>query len=235
MPTIDKIQVQGTTYDINLPATAKPSISSLTVTGNLTVSGTANLSVVTFTNSAATGVVGSITAVAAGIILSNTRFIGIMARQLSISALTLSLQQGSNTYSLPNKSGTVALTSDISGIKLYHYCFRSDKISSSSPIVLTGAFAIDFYSEINLNVNAGDTLTNTELDTKLAQIKFNGCFPAKGYGLAQNKPYLIFAVEFKDGELEKARGIYVDTYEDTYTFVINVNYNYTCLIADKIL
>ena len=61
--------------------------------------------VVTFTNSAATGVVGSITAAAAGIILSNTRFIGIMARQLSISALLLSLQQGSNTYSLPNKSG----------------------------------------------------------------------------------------------------------------------------------
>ena len=61
--------------------------------------------VVNFTNSAATGVVGSITAAAAGIILSNTRFIGIMARQLSISALTLSLQQGSNTYSLPNTAG----------------------------------------------------------------------------------------------------------------------------------
>ena len=46
MATIDKIQVQGTTYDINLPATASPTISSLTITGNLTVSGTANLSVV---------------------------------------------------------------------------------------------------------------------------------------------------------------------------------------------
>lgn len=46
MPTIDKIQVQGTTYDINLPATASPTISSLTITGNLTVSDTANLSVV---------------------------------------------------------------------------------------------------------------------------------------------------------------------------------------------
>ena len=70
--------------------------------------------VVTFTNSV-TGVVGSITAATAGIILSNTRVIEIRARQFSISALTLSLQQGSNTYSLPNKSGTIALTSDIQG------------------------------------------------------------------------------------------------------------------------
>ena len=69
--------------------------------------------VVNFTNSAATGVVGSITAAAAGIILSNTRVIEMRARQFSISALTLSLTQGSNTYSLPNKSGTIALTSDI--------------------------------------------------------------------------------------------------------------------------
>lgn len=43
---IDKIDVGGAEYEINLPDTATPTISSLTVTGNLTCSGTANLSVI---------------------------------------------------------------------------------------------------------------------------------------------------------------------------------------------
>lgn len=43
MANIDKIRVNGTSYNINLPTTATPSIASLTVTGDLTVSGTANL------------------------------------------------------------------------------------------------------------------------------------------------------------------------------------------------
>ena len=43
---IDKINVGGADYEINLPTTATPTISSLTITGNLTVSGTANLSVI---------------------------------------------------------------------------------------------------------------------------------------------------------------------------------------------
>ena len=43
---IDKIKVGTVSYDINLPTTATPSITSLTVTGNLTVKGTSNLSVV---------------------------------------------------------------------------------------------------------------------------------------------------------------------------------------------
>lgn len=46
MAKIDKIQVGTTSYEINLPTTATPSITSLTVTGNLTVSGTTNLSVI---------------------------------------------------------------------------------------------------------------------------------------------------------------------------------------------
>lgn len=46
MAKIDKIQVGTTSYEINLPTTATPEISSLTITGNLTVEGTANLSVV---------------------------------------------------------------------------------------------------------------------------------------------------------------------------------------------
>lgn len=46
MAKIDKIQVGTTSYEINLPTTATPEISSLTVTGNLTVEGTSNLSVV---------------------------------------------------------------------------------------------------------------------------------------------------------------------------------------------
>lgn len=43
---IDKINVGGVPYEINLPTSATPSITSLTITGNLTVSGTSNLSVV---------------------------------------------------------------------------------------------------------------------------------------------------------------------------------------------
>ena len=40
---IDKINVGGADYEINLPTTATPSIASLTITGNLTVNGTSNL------------------------------------------------------------------------------------------------------------------------------------------------------------------------------------------------
>lgn len=40
---IDKVNVNGTSYDIDLPSTATPSITSLTVTENLTVSGTSDL------------------------------------------------------------------------------------------------------------------------------------------------------------------------------------------------
>lgn len=40
MAKIDKIQVGTTSYEINLPTTATPSIASLTVTGDLKVSGT---------------------------------------------------------------------------------------------------------------------------------------------------------------------------------------------------
>ncbi len=43
---IDKIQVGTVSYDINLPTSATPSITSLTVTGDLTVEGTSNLSVI---------------------------------------------------------------------------------------------------------------------------------------------------------------------------------------------
>ena len=36
---IDKINVGGTVYDINLPTTATPSIASLTISENLTLNG----------------------------------------------------------------------------------------------------------------------------------------------------------------------------------------------------
>ena len=54
---IDKINVSGADYEINLPTTATPSISSLTVTGNLTCSGTANLSVISFTSRSEAGLI----------------------------------------------------------------------------------------------------------------------------------------------------------------------------------
>ena len=54
MAKIDKIQVGTTSYEINLPTTATPEISSLTITGNLNVEGTSNLSVISFINSTAT-------------------------------------------------------------------------------------------------------------------------------------------------------------------------------------
>lgn len=40
---IDKINVGGADYEINLPTTATPSIASLNISGNLTVNGTSNL------------------------------------------------------------------------------------------------------------------------------------------------------------------------------------------------
>lgn len=43
MAKIDKINVGGADYEINLPTTATPSIASLTITGNLTVEGTSSL------------------------------------------------------------------------------------------------------------------------------------------------------------------------------------------------
>ena len=47
---ISVIKVKGTEYEINLPTTATPSITSLTVTGDLTVSGTANLTSISSNN-----------------------------------------------------------------------------------------------------------------------------------------------------------------------------------------
>ena len=43
MAKIDKINVGGTEYEINLPTTATPSIASLNISGNLNVDGTSNL------------------------------------------------------------------------------------------------------------------------------------------------------------------------------------------------
>lgn len=43
---IDKIKVKGVYYDINLPTDATPSITSLTLSGGLTVDGTSNLAAV---------------------------------------------------------------------------------------------------------------------------------------------------------------------------------------------
>lgn len=43
---IDKINVKGAYYDINLPIDATPSIQSLTISGDLTADGTSNLAAV---------------------------------------------------------------------------------------------------------------------------------------------------------------------------------------------
>ena len=56
---IDKINVNGTSYDIDLPSTATPSITSLTVTGNLTVSGTSDLADINCTGLTCSGQVTS--------------------------------------------------------------------------------------------------------------------------------------------------------------------------------
>ena len=46
MAKIDTINVAGTPYEIDLPSTATPSITSLTVNGDLIVKGTADLKVI---------------------------------------------------------------------------------------------------------------------------------------------------------------------------------------------
>lgn len=56
---IDKINVNGTSYDIDLPLTATPSITGLTVTGNLTVSGTSDLADINCTGLTCSGQVTS--------------------------------------------------------------------------------------------------------------------------------------------------------------------------------
>ena len=72
MANIEKIRVGETDYNIRVPDGSSLSLSSLTVTGNLTVSGTANLSVINFTNSAG-GQVGTISAAASGFLFSGAR------------------------------------------------------------------------------------------------------------------------------------------------------------------
>lgn len=44
MPTINQIKIGSATYDIALPNTAQQTLSGLTVNGDATVTGTANLS-----------------------------------------------------------------------------------------------------------------------------------------------------------------------------------------------
>lgn len=59
MASINKINVNGASYDIDLPSTATPSITSLTVTGNLTVTGTSDLADINCTGLTCSGQVAA--------------------------------------------------------------------------------------------------------------------------------------------------------------------------------
>ena len=112
MATIDKIQVQGTTYDINLPATASPTISSLTITGNLTVSGIAGLSVVSSNTSLS--LQGGVVTISS--LSTNGAFINVTSSLLAMVGNPIIFMPNNRyTISVPNKSGTIALLSDIPG------------------------------------------------------------------------------------------------------------------------
>lgn len=165
MASIDKIDVGGTTYNINLPSTATPSITgltaqTLTVTGDATIEGTLSTaaaatiskeltvggSLQVNANSNEDGFVlitgassGSYTSPAVRFVdninsyaatlgqdIASKQFIitafgGSMVIRALAGALTLcaplnqgiKFQQGGYTCSVPGKSGTLALTSDI--------------------------------------------------------------------------------------------------------------------------
>lgn len=114
---IDKINVGGANYEINLPTTATPSITSLTVGGNLTVSGTSVLASVSCTafscsESASIRYINSETLT----VQNATVRIGLMARSVSCSGFicpTLQATLTAGSLTVPTTSGTLALTSDI--------------------------------------------------------------------------------------------------------------------------
>lgn len=104
MAKIDKIQVGTTSYEINLPITATPEISSLIVTGNLTVEGTSNLSVVNIEDS-----INSLMTKGSLSIYCNTIYPNIIdgtGQTLTISASSLSANA---TYSLILSTPSISL------------------------------------------------------------------------------------------------------------------------------
>ncbi len=139
---IQRVKVSGTTYDIDLPSDATPSISSLTVNGTVTAS-----------------------------TVSTKYTSGSTVQTVNINPiLGVSYNTGSTTYlqSFPLKSGTFAMTSDITDTKntvgnsaysgtIYLVGVQSYSTSSSS--------SAQSYVTSNLYMN-GTTLTvNSAIQT----------------------------------------------------------------------
>ena len=152
---IDKIHVGEADYEINLPITATPQITSLTVTGDLTVEGTANLSVVnvvgpTLSISYYDGQVVTIlnsdyTYVAdAGIGTYDGGSFEVCGDE------DLYFRKSGYLYSLPNKSGTLKLGNNESFQIEHNNSYEYDLSDYTRAIITLSSFDDDGHADLTI-------------------------------------------------------------------------------------
>lgn len=156
MAKIDKIQVGTISYDINLPTTATPTITSLTVTGNLTVSGTANLSVINPGTSDSISIYKGELIDYSSTITTPSRFLNYMTFN--------------GDYIMAGHDGSNPIQREHS-----HYYFPDKTIPSGAQVVGTTSYKLTCTRDLNelkteLNGNLDDRINNLSLFTSVTNI-----------------------------------------------------------------
>lgn len=144
----------------------------------------------------------------------------ISAGNLTLSASSsLSLKKGSYTYSLPDKSGTIALTTDIRQRYLLTFYWKSKKIQTS-PDITANMYVTHLASGLSAGLN---TFEGAELSQAVTDILVGDYFAgwsgnsklvANGYSIYNNNiticNYVTYETSWKTLVASLAQGVSTD-------------------------